>query len=80
MELRFTISVEDLEVVQNNMEYFLKLFPRFKILSDHFTVEDERFTEMDSMFEYKEVVFEHDNINNLWAMAKFVQELKIETL
>lgn len=80
MEIKFTISVEDLEVIENNMDYFLKLFPRFKILSDHFVVEDERITEISGMFDYKEVVFEHDNINNLWAMAKFVQQLKIEQI
>lgn len=83
MEIKFTISVDDLEVIQNSMDYFVGLFPRFKIVSDNLMVDDQRFTEYTGeagMFDFKEVVFELDNINNLWAMAKFVQMLKIENL
>ncbi len=83
MEIKADISVEDLEVIQENMDYFLKVFPRFRIVADYFKLEDETFVEYSEgvdMFSFKEVVFEMDNMNNFWALAKFVQQFKMEKL
>lgn len=83
MEIKFTISVDDLLVIKENMSYFQQFLPRFKIISDNFEIDDPTFVEYDEgvdMFSFKEAVFELDNLNNFWTMAKLVQQLKIEKL
>lgn len=83
MEIKAFISVEDIVVIKDNMDYFKSIFPRFKIISDYFVVDDERFveyTEGADMFDWKEVTMEIDSYNNFWCLAKFVQQFKMEKL
>lgn len=69
------MPTEDLEIVQDNIDYFQKYF-NFKILDDHFEIDDDSLADYSggaTQFDWKEVTLEMDSLNNFWALAKLVQ-------
>lgn len=79
MEIKFDIPTNDLEVIQDNID-FLQKHIGFKILDDYFKVQDESLADYEggaTMFDWKEVIIEIQSINNLWALAKLVQRFNL---
>lgn len=84
MKITFSIPVDDLEIIESRIDYFKGLLPRFELLSASFVVSGDEstaeYSEGASLFDWKEVTIEIDNYNNFWALAKLVQQIKIESL
>ncbi len=80
MKFEIVIATEDLDIIQEHIEYFQKVFPRFEILSEHFSVDNDptvEYTGGADIFTFKEAIFQLDSANNLWAMAKIIQNFKL---
>ena len=83
MRVEFILPDEDLEIIKDNIDFFKQTFLRFDIISDQFMIDDDPTVEYIGNaheFTFKEATFEIDSLNNLWAMAKLVQNFKIEGL
>jgi hypothetical protein len=79
MRIEIVIATDDLDIIQEHIDFFKQTFLRFEIISENFSVEDEtnvEYTGGADVFTFKNAVFEIDSINNLWAMAKMVQSYK----
>lgn len=80
MKIDIVIATDDLDIIQENLEFFKELFLRFEILDEHFSVDNNPTTEYSGgadVFTFKDAIFEIDSHNNLWAMAKMIQNFKL---